>query len=92
MPTAFFQATKSSVPYILTAILRWVILFCELYQLTLLVTLTTRVSICERGFKNEKEAKIIVAGGNQKGYTASCDLLYTNFCERNQFLFCIKRL
>ena len=32
------------------------------------------------------------AGANQKGYAASCELLYTNFCERNQFLVCIKRL
>ena len=44
MTTAFCQATKSSVSFILTAILLWVILFRERYQLTLLVTLTTRVS------------------------------------------------
>ena len=48
--------------------------------------------ICEQGFKNEKEVRIIVAGVNQKGYATSCELLYTNFCERNQFLFCLKRL
>ena len=24
--------------------------------------------ICEQGFKNKKEARIIVAGANQKGY------------------------
>ena len=47
--------------------------------------------ICEQGFKNEKEARIIVAGTNQKGYATSCELLYTNFCERNHFLFCTKR-
>ena len=51
MPTAFFQATKSAVPFILTAILRWVILFRERYQLTLLVTLTTRVSHLRTGFQ-----------------------------------------
>ena len=44
MPIAFCQATKSSVPFTLTAILRWVILFRQRYQLTLLVTLITRVS------------------------------------------------
>ena len=47
--------------------------------------------ICEQGFKNEKEARILVAGANQKGYATSCELLYTDFCERNQFLFCLKR-
>ena len=51
MPTAFFQATKSSLPFILTAILRWVILFRERYQLTLLVTLTTRVTHLRTGFQ-----------------------------------------
>ena len=51
MPTAFCQATKSSVPFILTAILRWVILFRERYQLTLLVTLKTRVSHLRTGFQ-----------------------------------------
>ena len=39
--------------------------------------------ISQQGFKNEKEAIIIVAGANQKGYATSCELLYTNFCERN---------
>ena len=57
MPTAFFQATKSSVPFILTAILRWVILFRERYQLTLLVTLTTRVSHLRTGFQKWKRSK-----------------------------------
>ena len=51
MPTALCQATKSSVPFILIAILRWVILFRERYQLTLLVTLTTRVSHLRTGFQ-----------------------------------------
>ena len=46
---------------------------------------------CEQGFKNEKEERILVAGANQKGYATSCELLYTDFCERNQFLFCLKR-
>ena len=92
MPTAFGQATKSSVPFILTASLRWVTLFRERYQLTLSVTRKISRLICEQGFKNEKEARIIVAGANQKGYATSCELLYTNFCERNQFLFCWKRL
>ena len=56
MPTAFCQATKSSVPFILTAILRWVILFRERYQLTLLVTrIISRVFICEQGSKNKKK-------------------------------------
>ena len=50
------------------------------------------MSHCEQGFKNEKETRIIVAGANQKGYAASCDPLCSNFCERNQFLVCIKRL
>ena len=73
MPTAFWQATKSSVPFILTAILPWVILFRERYQLTLLVnTKNFARLICEQGFKNEKEARIIVAGANQKGYATSC--------------------
>ena len=73
MPTAFCQATKSSVPFILTAILRWVILFRERSQLTLLVnTKNFARLICEQGFKNEKEARIIVAGANQKGYATSC--------------------
>ena len=44
----------------------------------------------QQGFKKEKEARIIIAGANQKGYVISCELLYRNFCERNQFLFCIK--
>ena len=47
------------------------------------------------GFKNGKEARIIVcvAGANQKGYATNCELLYSgNFCESNQFLFCIKML
>ena len=52
MPTAFCQATKCSVPFILTAILAWVILFRERYQLTLLVTLKTRVSHLRTGFQN----------------------------------------
>ena len=30
--------------------------------------------ICEQGFKNEKEARIIVADANQKGYATSCEL------------------
>ena len=51
MPPAFCQATKSSVPFILTAILDWVILFRERYQLTLLVTLKTRVSHLQTGFQ-----------------------------------------
>ena len=89
MPTAFCQAAKSSVSFILTAILRWVTLFRERYQLTLLVSRKNFAClICEQGFKNEKEARILVAGANQKGYATSCELLYTNFCERNQFLFC----
>ena len=67
MPTAFCQATKSSVPYILTAILRWVILFRERHQLTLLATrIISRVSFVNiYGFKNKKEARIIVAGANR---------------------------
>ena len=52
IPTAFCQATKCSVPFILTAILAWVILFRERYQLTLLVTLKTRVSHLRTGFQN----------------------------------------
>ena len=51
MPRAFCQATKSFVPFILTGILRWVILFRERYKLTLLVTLTTRVSHLRTGFQ-----------------------------------------
>ena len=51
IPTAFCQATKSSVRFILTAILRWVILFRERYQLTLLVTLKTCVSHLRTGFQ-----------------------------------------
>ena len=39
--------------------------------------------ICEQGFKNEREERILVAGANQKGYATSCELLYTDFCERN---------
>ena len=58
MPTAFCQATKSSVAFILTAILGWVILFRELYQLTLLVTLKTRVSHLRTGFQKRKRSKI----------------------------------
>ena len=94
MPTAFCQATKSSVSFILTATLRWVILSLELYQLTLLIGYTKHFAclICKRGFKNEKEARIILAGANQKAYATSCVLLYTNYCERNLFLFCIKKL
>ena len=52
IPTAFCQATKCSVPFILTAILAWVILFRERYQLTLLFTLKTRVSHLRTGFQN----------------------------------------
>ena len=48
--------------------------------------------ICEQGFKNEKEARILVCGANQKGYATSYELLYTDFCERNQFLFSLKSL
>ena len=83
MPTAFCQAAKSSVSFILTAILRWVTLFRERYQLTLLVSLKISRVICEQGFKNEREERILVAGANQKGYATSCELLYTDFCERN---------
>ena len=85
MPTAFFQATKSSVPFILT------------YSYPSLGHLISRTSsinvigytknfaclICEQGFKNEREERILVAGANQKGYATSCELLYTDFCERN---------
>ena len=78
MPTAFCKATRSSVPFILTAILRWVILFRERHQLTLLVTRKiSRVSFANRVLKMKKEAKILVAGANQKGYATSCELLFS---------------
>ena len=43
------------------------------------VLVTRKISrlICEQGFKNEKEAGIIVAGANQKGHATSYELLYT---------------
>ena len=94
MLTAFCQATRSSVPFILTAILGWVILFREHYQLTLLVTLKTRVSHLRTGFQNWKRGKIRMQALIKRDMllAASCELLNTNFCERNQFLVCIKRL
>ena len=56
MPTAFGLAIKSSAPFILTAILRWVTLFRERYQLTLLVTRKiSRVSFANRVLKMKKK-------------------------------------
>ena len=61
MPTAFCQATKSSVPFILTAILRWVILFRERHQLTLLVTrIISRVSFVNMVSKIKKKQKSLL--------------------------------
>ena len=78
IPTAFCQATKSSVAFILTAILGWVILFRELYQLTLLVTLkNSRVSFANRVSKTKKKQDKN-AGANQKGYAATA----ANCCTR----------
>ena len=72
MPTAFCQATKSSVPFILTAILRWVILFRERHQLTLLVTrIISRVSFVNMVSKIKKKQESLLQaliGPNQKGY------------------------
>ena len=93
MPTAFCQAAKSSVSFILTAILRF--LYFDSYpSLGHLISRTLPINvigftnnfaclICEQGFKNEREERILVAGANQKGYATSCELLYTDFCERN---------
>ena len=94
MPTAFYQATKSSVPFILAAILRWVILFRERYQLTLLVTrIISRVSFANRVSKiRKKQESLLQALIKRNMLLYSYVLLYTNFCERNQFLFWIKRL
>ena len=70
MPTAFCQATKSSVPW----------LYFDSYpSLGHLISRTLPINvigytnnfaclICEQGFKNKKEARIIVAGANQKEY------------------------
>ena len=61
MPTAFCQATKSSVPFILTAILRWVILFRERHQLTLLVTrIISRVSFVNMVSKIKKNQESLL--------------------------------
>ena len=61
MPTAFCQATKSSVPFILTAILRWVILFRERHQLTLLVTrIISRVSFVNMVSKIKKKQESLL--------------------------------
>ena len=72
MPTAFCQATKSSVPFILTAILRWVILFRKRHQLTLLVTrIISRVSFVNMVSKIKKKQESLLQaliGPNQKGY------------------------
>ena len=94
MPTAFYQATKSSVPFILAGILRWVILFRERYQLTLLVTrIISRVSFANRVSKiRKKQESLLQALIKRNMLLYSYVLLYTNFCERNQFLFWIKRL
>ena len=61
MPTAFCQATKSSVPFILTAILRWVILFRERHQLTLLVKrIISRVSFVNMVSKIKKKQESLL--------------------------------
>ena len=61
MPTAFCQATKSSVPFILTAILRWVILFRERHHLTLLVTrIISRVSFVNMVSKIKKNQESLL--------------------------------
>ena len=59
---------------------------------TLLASRKISRLICEQNFKNEKEARILVAGANQKEYATRCELLYTDFCEPNQFFFCLKGL
>ena len=58
MPTAFFQATKSAVPFILTAILRWVILFRERYVIG--YTNNTRVSFANRVSKMKKKQESLL--------------------------------
>ena len=61
MRTAFCQATKSSVPFILIAVLRWVILFRERYQLTLLVIRKiSRVSFANRVSKMKKKQESLL--------------------------------
>ena len=61
MATAFCQATKSSVPFILTAILRWVIFFRERHQLTLLVTrIISRVSFVNMVSKIKKKQESLL--------------------------------
>ena len=54
-------------------------------------TKNSRVSFANRVSKMKKKQDKN-AGAYQKGYAASCELLYTNFCDRNEFLVCIKRL
>ena len=63
MPTAFGLAIKSSAPFILTAILRWVTLFRERYQLTLLVSRKiSRVWFANRVLKmKEKKESLLQA-------------------------------
>ena len=61
MPTAFGLAIKSSAPFILTAILRWVTLFRERYQLTLLVSRKiSRVWLANRVLKMKKKQESLL--------------------------------
>ena len=85
MPTAFCQATKSSVPFDSYPFL--FILFRKRNQSTLLVL---PVSFAGRVSKLKKES--LLQALIKMYMLTSCKLFYTNFCARNQFLFRIKRL
>ena len=89
MPTAFCQATKSSVPF--DSYPSWVILFRKRNQSTLLVTQQILpLSFSGRVSKLKRESLLQAL---MKMYMlASCKLFHTNFCARDQFLFGIKRL
>ena len=97
MPTAFGQATKSSVPFILTASLRWVTLFRERYQLTLLVTRKiSRVSFANRVLKMKKKQESLLQALIKRDMllVASCctrifvSVISSCFVEKGYKIFC----